>query len=87
MASRLGYRAVFSDTTVTYFVSLPRRRQRRLLDCAHELAGDPFLVPDFISSDETGRAISHLVVRGYLIDFWIDHATKRVMIVEIEDAE
>ena len=87
MTDRPGYRPVFSDSAVAFFASLPKRRQRRLLDRAHELAADPFLVPDFRSGDSTGREISHLLVDGFIFDFWVDHAARQVMITDIADAE
>jgi hypothetical protein len=87
VASRLGDQPAFSGSAVTFFVTLPKRRQRKLLDRAHELADDPFLAPDFYTHDHSGREISHLVVDDFLFDFWIDHATKRVVITDIEDAE
>jgi len=45
------------------------------------------LVPDFSSSDTEGRAISHLLVDNFIIDYWGDNAAKVVMIVDIEDAQ
>jgi hypothetical protein len=41
-----------------------------MLDRAHELAADPFLVPDFQTEDAAGRKISHLMADGFIFDFW-----------------
>ena len=87
MASRPKYRPIFSESAVTFFVGQPKRRQRKLLDRAHELAADPFLVPDFSGPDETGRIVSHLLVDGFIFDYWVDDAMQAVLIVEIGDAE
>lgn len=87
MASRSAYRPHFADDAVAFFVTLPKRRQRRLLERAAELARDPFVVPDFESADETGRTISHLAIDGFLFDYWVDHAVRIVFISLIEDAE
>ena len=81
----MRYRPVFSDSAVEFLATLPRRRQRRLLDRAQELAGDPFLIPDIRLPDEEGREISHILIDDFLFSFWPDHATKVVMIVEIAD--
>jgi hypothetical protein len=81
----MDYRPVFSDSAVDFCVTLTRRRQRKLLDRAQELARDPFVVPDFIRTDEDGRTISHLLIDDFLFGYWPDHAIKVVMIVEIED--
>jgi hypothetical protein len=81
----MRYRPIFSDSAVEFLASLSRRRQRRLLDRAQELASDPFLIPDIKLIDEEGREISHILIDDFLFSFWPDHATKVVMIVEIED--
>ncbi|MBK8476127.1 MAG: hypothetical protein IPL39_07365 [Opitutaceae bacterium] len=85
-SSPSAYRPVFSATAVALFVSLPRRRQRRLWDRAHELAADPFLVADFTNNDTDSRAISHLLLDDFLLDDWVDHAAKTAKIVGIDDA-
>lgn len=87
MASRTGYEAVLTASAVEFFVGLGKRRQRNLIDRAHELAADPFLVPDFRSVDTSGREISHLMVDGFIFDYWVDHAAKRVVITEIDNVE
>jgi hypothetical protein len=87
VASRLDYEAVFAASAVEFFVGLSKRRQRRLLDRAHELAADPFLVPDFRTGDSSGREISHLMVDDLIFDYWVDHAVKRVIITDIENVE
>jgi hypothetical protein len=85
--SRLGYEAVFAASAVEFSVGLSRRHQRKLLDRAHELATDPFLVPDFRTTDASGREISHVLADGLIFDYWVDHAVKRVNILDIENVE
>lgn len=87
MANRLGYDAVFSASAVEFFTRLNKRRQRKLLDRTHELVADPFLIPDFRTTDAAGREISHLIAEEYIFDFWIDHAVKQVVITEITEVE
>ncbi|MEY4813533.1 MAG: hypothetical protein RLZZ162_606 [Verrucomicrobiota bacterium] len=87
VAEFLGYRPIFSDTAVAFFISLPRRRQRKLLDRSHELAADPFLVSDFRETDADGRELSHVMSDGFIFTYWVDHAVKRVMITDVDDAE
>ena len=81
----MRYRPVFSDVAVEFIATLPRRRQRRAIARAQELANDPFLVPDIRLPDDEGREIGHVLVDEFLFSFWADHATKVVMIVEIAD--
>jgi hypothetical protein len=87
VANRLGYEPVFAASAVEFAVGLSRRRQRKLLDVAMQLAADPFLVPDFRSKDLAEREILHLLAEGFIFDFWVDHAAKRVVVLEIESVD
>ena len=87
MAEFASYRPVFSDSAVAFFISLSRRRQRKLLDRSHELAADPSFEPDFRGVDADGREVAHVMVDGFIFTYWVDHAVKRVMITDLDDAE
>ena len=87
MPNQAGYTPVFAAPAVAFFVGLTKRRQRKLLDRVHELATDPFVMPDFVSTDAAGREISHLLADGLIFDFWVDHAVKQVVIVVIDDVD
>ena len=87
MAKKTDYGAVFASAAVEFFAGLTKRRQRKVLDRVHELAADPFLVPDFRSMDQSGRDISHLLIDGFIFDFWVDHAVKQVIITAIDFVE
>jgi hypothetical protein len=84
VADAVSYHAVFTDDAVAFFARLPKRKQRVLLDRARELAADPFLIPDFQTTDGAGREIAHVLVDGFIFDFWVDHAVKQVVITEID---
>ncbi len=84
MAEQSGYTAVFASAAIEFFAGLAKRRQRKVLDRARELTEDPFLVPDFRSTDSSGREISHLMVDDFIFDFWVDHAVKQVVITAID---
>jgi hypothetical protein len=66
VASRASYEAVFASSAVEFFVGLSKRQQRRLLDRVHELAADPFLVPDFRTMDASGREIPYLMADDFI---------------------
>jgi hypothetical protein len=87
VANRLGYEAVFSASAVEFSVGLSKRRQRKLLGVAQELAADPFLVPDCRTKDVLGREISQILAEGFIFDFWVDHAVKRVFILDIGNVD
>jgi len=52
---------------------------------AYELARYPFLESDYRLVDTDGRTIEDLLVGGVVFSYWVDHATRLVMITEIED--
>jgi len=81
------YRPSFSDLAAEFMLSLPKRRQRVVIDRAYELARYPFLESDYRLIDQDGRTIEHLLVDGVVFSYWVDHALKLVMITEIDDAE
>jgi hypothetical protein len=87
VANPPGYSPVFTGAAVDFFVGLTKRRQRRLLDRVHELAADPFVMPDFRSTDDKGREILHLMSDGFIFDFWVDHAMKQVIVTAIDNVE
>ena len=87
MANRLGYEAVFSASAVEFSVGLSKRRQRKLLGVARELAADPFLNPDFRTKDGIGREVSQVLAEGFIFDFWVDHAVKRLFILDIGNVD
>jgi hypothetical protein len=78
---------VFTAAAVEFFMVQPKRRRRKLLDRAHALAADPFVVPDFRSVDAAGREVSQIVSDDFIFDFWIDEATRQVIITAIDNVE
>ena len=87
MAEVVKYRPSFSDLAAEFILAQSKRRQRKIMQRAYELARYPFLESDYQLADSDGRTIEHLLVDGVVFSFWVDHALKLVMITEIEDAE
>jgi hypothetical protein len=87
VAEAAKYRPSFSDLAAEYVLSLPKRRQRKVMDRAYELARYPFIESDYRLTDADGRTVDHLLVDGVVYSYWVDHAAKLVMIAEIESAE
>ena len=81
------FRPSFSDLAAEFILSLPKRRQRVVMDRAYELARHPFLESDYRLIDVDGRPIDHLLIDGLVFSYWVDHSSKLVMITEIEDAQ
>jgi hypothetical protein len=87
VANRSGYGLVFASIAVEFFAGQTKRRQRKILDRAHELAADPFLVPDIRSTDSTSREISQFMSDEFIFDYWVDHAVKQVIVTDIDYVE
>jgi len=87
VAEAAKYRPSFSNLAAEYILSLPKRRQRKVMDRAYELSRYPFLESDYRLTDADGRIVDHLLVDGIVYSYWVDHASKLVMIIEIESAE
>lgn len=83
MASRQGYDAVFTSAAVEFFVSQTKRRRRKILDRVHELAADPFLMPDLHSTDAAGREVFQFMSDDFIFDYWVDHAVKQIVVTDI----
>ena len=81
------YQPFFSDLAAEFIVSLPKRKQRKLLDTCKQLAFNPFIKADYSLKDSDGRNIEHILVAGFIIADWVDHPVCKVMIVEIDDVE
>lgn len=80
-----SYQPVFSEAAAEALLRFPRRRQRRVITLAHQLAARPHLRSDYRLPDDTGRAIDYLAVDDYVFAYWIDDAVREVRIVDIED--
>jgi len=81
------YRPALSDIATEFVLSLPKRRQRKAMDRIYELARYPAVESDYCLRDADGREVNHLVVDGLVFAYWVDHAVRRVMIVEIDEAD
>lgn len=78
-----AYRSHLSLEAAAFLVTLPKRRQRRVLDLADQIARQPFQIGDSQTVDAEGRVIENLLLEDYLFSFWTDHASREVRITEI----
>ncbi len=79
------YRAVYSESVAEFILTLPKRRQRKLVDTCTKLARHPFVTADYAVNDSTGRPIDHLMLDRFIVAYWIDVPVGLVMIVEVDD--
>ncbi len=83
MSESLDYQSHLSREAVTFVVGLSKKKQRRVLDLADQIARQPFQISDYQTVDADGRTIENLKIDGYLFSFWVDHASREVRISDI----
>jgi len=81
--AELGYTSHLSLPAAAMVAGLARRKQRRVLDLADQLARQPFEIGDFRTDDAVGHVVENLLIDGFLFTFWVDHAVREVRITEI----
>lgn len=79
------YRPLYSDAVLELILGLPKRRQRKLVSLCNQLAKNPFIKADYTIRDADGRDVDHIKVEGFVIAYWVDHAVRKVMVVDIDD--
>jgi mRNA-degrading endonuclease RelE of RelBE toxin-antitoxin system len=84
--SKAEYEPVFAEGAAEFLLHLPRRRQRRVVALAQQLATHPHVRSDYSLPDDAGRTIEHLTIEDYVFAYWLDHAAREVRIVDIDDA-
>lgn len=83
MADLSGYNCYLSAEAVSFVVSLPKKKQRKVIDLAERIAASPELIGDYQVVDAKGRSIDNLLLEEFLFTYWVDHASKEVQITEI----
>ena len=83
MPDRFTYSSHLSLEAACFVVSLPRRRQKAVLDFADMIARQPFLLGDYQTRDSVGHTVENLLLEDCPFSYWVDHATREVRISEI----
>jgi len=81
------YRPLFTDIATEFILSLSSRRQRQVMRLVHQLARYPLVESDYRLPDAEGREIEHLLVEDFVFSYWVDHASRLVLITEIDLAD
>lgn len=82
MSERVYY-SHLSLEAARFVVSLSKRRQKKVLDLADQIARHPFQISDYQTVDDAGRMTDNLLVDGFLFTYWVDHASCEVRVSEI----
>jgi hypothetical protein len=85
MARQHSYEPVLSGKASSFLVGLSKVKQRSVIMLAHQLAEHPGQLGDYVTEDETGRKVQHLLVGDWHFSFWPDHAIRELRITEINE--
>lgn len=83
MPEEAAYGSHLSLDAAVFLGTLPKRKQRLVLDLAEQIARQPFQIGDYRTSDANGRMLENLLLHGFLFTYWVDHASREVRITEI----
>ncbi len=79
------YRWVLDGEAYATLVALPPARRRDFERTFDRLAANPFTPPSFVFEGSDDTPLSACFVRDRMIVFHVDHAVKRVFILEISE--
>ena len=85
MARLEPFEPVLSGKALTFLATLPKRKQRRVVDLLFRLADYPSQPGDYDSVDEAGRKVQHLQIGSFVVSYWPDDAARELRITDIED--
>jgi hypothetical protein len=82
----MPYKYVLDAEVAEMFVQFSRARRESLLQIFRFLANEPNVPAELAFKDDTGRDISTLRTKHWIIYFWADHAVQEVRIIGIRTA-
>jgi len=83
MGSSSEYSSHLSAAAVATVLSLPKRKQLKVLAVAERIAQHPFKISDDQTKDAAGHLIENILVDEFHYSYWVDHAMKEVRVTEI----
>lgn len=71
MPSPSGYEPVLSGKASSSLAGLSRPKQKQVLRLLFQLSGHPSQPGDYVTREEGGREIQHLMVGDWHFSFWV----------------
>ncbi len=78
------WKLVLDEEAFQVFLSSSAARRRQLLSHLERLKTDPQRPPDYTTKDSTGRTVSVVALRPYLVTYWLDAYVSEVRILNIQ---
>ena len=85
MPSPSGYDPVLSSKASLSLTALSRPKQKQVLRLLFKLAEHPGQLGDYVTREEDGREMQHLLVGDWHFSFWADHAVRELRVTEIDE--
>ena len=79
----LGYRWTLDEEAYAYLRALKPASRRQLEQTIARIAARPFTEPAYIDFDSDGEELFHLFVGRHTLIYHVDHAVRRILILEI----
>jgi hypothetical protein len=81
------YRLVLNEEAARFFAEASRPGQRQLSGLFDALKKLPSTLGDLREKDQDGRDNEIIVKGDWIITFWVDHASREVRIVRLENVQ
>lgn len=78
-----GYRWVLDEESYRYLCRLSPGQRRRAESALDLLAAHPFTEPSYIDFDSEGEELFHRFVGRHTIVYHVDHAVRRIWVLQI----
>jgi len=78
------YKYTVDDSVLRFFTAAPRRCREELVRVFERLAADPFVKPDSVQPDATGRACHVNRFGAWLVTWWPEHLARELHILDVE---
>jgi hypothetical protein len=85
MPSPQAYDPVLNGKAAAFLASLPKAKQRKVIELAFGLAEHPSQIGDCTTHDNAGRRLENILLGEWHFTFWADHAAHEFRITDITE--
>jgi hypothetical protein len=78
------WKLVLDESSFQFFIGLRAPERRRVLYVLDQLKRNPQQERHFVMADSTGRRLSVLALKPFLISYWLDSLALEVRVVDIQ---
>jgi len=79
-----AWKLVLDEEAFQRLLSAPSTERRRVLALLEELRRNPYRRTDYRAKDDTGRDLSVLAVRPFMVTYWRDELAAELRVVNIQ---